>query len=151
MNHKKNISVRVARIAMTKGFDENKYLKDLDYVPWHVGEIFDSADDQHYFWQKMADDVINEHAPIKKMRVRVRVREKDVPFMTLQWKKAIRNKRKYARIFSKERSQENFEMKKKWRNEATKERRKAVKNIGNKRPLKCIVSQESSSTCLNHS
>ena len=71
----------------------------------------------------MANDVINEHAPIKKMRVR----EKDVPFMTHQWKKAIRNKRKYARIFSKERSQENFEMKKKWRNEATKDRRKAVK------------------------
>lgn len=38
--------------------------------------------------------------------------------MTLQWKKAIRKKRKYARIFSKERTQETFEMK---------ERRKAVK------------------------
>ena len=22
-----------------KGFDENKYLRDLEYVPWHVGEI----------------------------------------------------------------------------------------------------------------
>ena len=46
--------------------------------------------------------------------------------MTIEWKKAIRNKRKYAVQFDKNRTQENFDLKKKYRNIASKERRKAI-------------------------
>ena len=55
-----------------------------------------------------------------------RVRERDVCFMSKEWKAAIRNKRKYAIQFVKDRTPENFELKKKYRNIATRERRKAL-------------------------
>ena len=47
--------------------------------------------------------------------------------MTPEWKKAIRDKRKFAIQFAKDRSLENFELKRKYRNIATWERRKAIK------------------------
>lgn len=56
------------------------------------------------------------------------VREKDMPYMTFEWKNATRKKRKYAMIFSKNRTQKPQEPHfKKYHNLATKERRKAVK------------------------
>ena len=45
-----------------------------------------------------------------------RVRERDVCFMSKEWKAAIRNKRQYAIQFAKDRTPENFELKKKYRN-----------------------------------
>ena len=41
--------------------------------------------------------------------------------------RAIRDKRKYAIQFAKNRTPENFELKRKYRNIATRERRKAIK------------------------
>ena len=63
----------------------------------------------------------------------MRVRDNDVPYMTTQWKKAIRMKREFARLFSKYRTDESLELKKKWRNEATKQRRIAIKQYWNEK------------------
>ena len=57
----------------------------------------------------------------------MRFREKDVPYMTKEWKNAIREKRRFSKLFAKNRTEENWEQKRKWRNEATKLRRKAIK------------------------
>ena len=46
--------------------------------------------------------------------------------MSKEWKAAVRNKRKFAIQFAKFRTPENFELKKKYRNFATRERRKAL-------------------------
>ena len=61
------------------------------------------------------------------------MRKNDVPYMTKEWKIAIRNKRKYAVRFAKNRTQENFELKKKYHNLATKERRKAIQEYWHKK------------------
>lgn len=61
------------------------------------------------------------------------MRAKDVPYMTTEWKTAIRTKRKYARRFYKNRTEENLRLKNKWRNEATKLRRKAIKQYWNQK------------------
>ena len=66
---------------------------------------------------------MDQHAPTK----RKRVREKDIPYMTPEWKQAICAKRTFAVQFAKDRSLENFELKRKYRNIATRERRKAIK------------------------
>ena len=58
---------------------------------------------------------------------KMRVRDKDVPYMTSEWKIAIRQKRKHAQIYARDRSLENWELNRKWRNIATSERRKAIK------------------------
>ncbi|PFX12946.1 putative RNA-directed DNA polymerase from transposon BS [Stylophora pistillata] len=48
--------------------------------------------------------------------------------MTNEWKRAIKNKRKYAQTYARNRSPETWELKRKWRNIATRERRKAIKD-----------------------
>lgn len=47
--------------------------------------------------------------------------------MTQEWKRAFRNKREYAKKFAKYRTAENLELKRKYRNIATRERRKAIR------------------------
>lgn len=107
---------KIITFRSKRGFDEKSTFMTLDMLErfWILLMIDTTSG-------KMTNDVLNCHAPIKKMQVG----EKDVP--TLQWKKAIRNKRKYTRTFSKERTKEIFEMKKRWRNEATKVRHRAIK------------------------
>ena len=69
--------------------------------------------------------MVDAHAPPRKKRVR----EIDVPYMTLEWKNAIRRKRKYAQLYAKNKTTENYELKTMYRNLATKERRKAIKEF----------------------
>ncbi len=120
---------KVITFRSKKNLDSNKFIQDLEQAPWQVGDIFESVDDQYHYWQTLFSQVVNEHMPLKRMRVR----DTDVPYMTTQWKKAIRMKRRFARRFSKHRTDENFELKKKWRNEATKQRRIAVKQYWNEK------------------
>ena len=47
--------------------------------------------------------------------------------MTQEWKRALRNKRKYAKKFAEDRTGENLELKRKYRNIATRERRNAIR------------------------
>jgi hypothetical protein len=51
-----------------------------------------------------------------------RVCENEIPYMTPEWKKAVRDKRKYAIQFAKDRSSKNFELKKKYCCTGTKEK-----------------------------
>ena len=39
-------------------------------APWHVGEIFDTADDKTSFLETLLSSIVDEHLPEKKMRVR---------------------------------------------------------------------------------
>lgn len=48
--------------------------------------------------------------------------------MTIDWKKAIKYMRKFAKLYARNKTDENFELKKKYRNLATKECRKAIKH-----------------------
>ena len=69
-------------------------------------------------------EVIDRHIAVKKMRVK----KKDVPYMNAEWKEAICKKRRCAKKFSKDKKLETWDlMKKRWRNEATGLRRKAIK------------------------
>lgn len=78
-------------------------------------DIFDSLEEEYEYWHGVLNYVIEEHIPLK----RKRVRSQDVPYMTKAWKDAIRNKKKAAKRFAKNRTEENWELKIKTRNEAT--------------------------------
>ena len=69
------------------------------------------------------NNILDEVAPVKKMRVR----DKDVPYMTSHWKSAIRAKRKANDKYLQNKTPENWELRRKARNEATKQRRIAIK------------------------
>ena len=106
-----------------KNIDVEGLIEGISAAPWHVGDIFVDIEDKIDYWNKLAEYNIDLHAPVK----RKRVREVDVPYMTVEWKNAIRNKRKYAQLYAKNKTLENFELKKKFRNIASKIRRKAIK------------------------
>ena len=116
-------SSRVITVRNHKSIDEVMLLQDISSAPWRVGEIFDSIDDQYFYWSALLNDVLQEHIPLRKKRVRSR----DVPYMTDQWKDAIRKKRKYSKMFAKNPIDENLQLKRKWRNVATKLRRRSLK------------------------
>ena len=51
-----------------------------------------SCVDKYGYWSGLFESAVNDPAPLR----RKRVCEKDLPYMTSECKKAIRNKRKYA-------------------------------------------------------
>lgn len=106
-----------------KNFDPDVYKQLLSSAPWHIGQLFDEVDDQVYVWNLLINDILDEVTPVKRMRVR----DKDVPFMTPEWKRAIRAKRKATSKYLKNKTPENWELRRKSRNEATKQRRIAIK------------------------
>ena len=114
---------KIVTYRSTKNIDHARIIQDLASAPWHVASIFEDIDDKYDYWNGLFVSIVNEHAPLK----RKRVREKGFPYMTAEWKTAIRKKKKYAVQFAKNPTQENFELKKKYRNLATKERRKAIR------------------------
>ena len=113
---------KVISFRSTKNLNLGKFNEDLSNAPWHVGEVFDTANDYSTHWKMLLESIMDEHLPVKKMRVT----DRDIPYMNPAWKKAIRLKRKYAKQFAKNRTPENWELKS-WWNTATNERSKAIK------------------------
>ena len=61
------------------------------------------------------------------------MRYEDVPYMTTSWKNAIRAKRRAAAKYYKDKSAHNWEVKQRCRNEATRQRRIAIKQYWKKK------------------
>ena len=51
-------------------FNEDTFLNDLECTPFQVSQIFDDIDDQLWFHNKLFDNIINKHAPLKKRVVK---------------------------------------------------------------------------------
>ena len=104
---------------------------------WYVSKIFSSCDDKANFMEMLLSSIVNTHMPTKKMRVRAQ----DVPYMTKEWKGAIRAKRRAARKYLKEQTSENWEARRITRNEATGLWRKAIRTSWKEQAtkLKCKV------------
>ena len=115
---------KIINFRSFKNFDSELFKRHLDMAPWHIIQLFDEVDDQVHAWNLIMNDVLNDLAPVKKMRVR----DKDVPYMTPEWKSAIRAKRKANAKYLKNKTPETWELRRKTRNEATKQRRIAIKN-----------------------
>ena len=98
---------------------------DLSNTPWHMGDIFTEIDHRIDYWNGLMNYITNYHAPTR----RKRMRGNDVPYMTSDWKKAIRKKRLFAKLYAKDKTEEKFKLKRKYRNLATKECKKATKEF----------------------
>ena len=107
-----------------KNFDDEKFTQDLSEAPWHVGEVFNDLEDHVYYRNTLMPNITDENLPLKKMRVRA----KDVPYMTTNWKNAIRAKRRALATYQNDKSDSNWDALHIWRNEATRQRRIAIKS-----------------------
>ena len=120
---------KVINFRSRKNFDQMLFKEHLASAPWHVAEIFDDVEDQSEFFGLLLKDIVDEHMSCKRMRVR----DGDVAYMTTEWKEAIRRRRKALRRFHKTKAQEDWELHKKLRNEATRLRRKSIKDFWEKK------------------
>ena len=118
---------KVITFRSMKSLDVEMFNEELTNAPWWVMNIFDTMEDKWNYWKALSlfNSILETHTPMRKMRVR----QVDVPYMTMEWKQAIRRKRKYAKKYARNKTNENWELKKKWRNEATKCRRRAIKKF----------------------
>ena len=71
-----------------KNYNRDEFANDLALVPFHGASIFDHVDDQAWAFTKLLTDVIDIHAPVKQFHVR----GGHVPYMTPQWRRAIRHR-----------------------------------------------------------
>ena len=61
---------RIIEYRSYKQFDINAFIKDLENVPWHIIENEQNVNDALFTWNKLFTDIVDEHAPIKKRRVK---------------------------------------------------------------------------------
>lgn len=120
---------KVLTVRSYEELNEKELQTDLDIAPWHVSGIFDSIDDQYYYWNTRLSSIINDHAPLKKMRVPGR----GCTVHDARMEKAIRKKRRYAKRYTRNPTEENRELMKTWWNNATRLRRRAIKEHWSKK------------------
>ena len=58
-----------------KNFNVETFNQELSLAPWHVGEIFEDVEDQLFYWNTLTKTIVDQHTPVKTMRVR----DHDVP------------------------------------------------------------------------
>ena len=112
-----------------KTFKRDEFLNDLQSIPFSVIDIFDDVNDKLFVFESLYMDVVNKHAPLK----RVHLRGNQVPFMTKQWRQEIRYRNRLWKKYLKERTDENYCKYKAQRNVCTRLRRKAIKDFFRKK------------------
>ena len=88
---------KIAHVCGYKNLDEERFKENLSIAPWHIGEYFYSLDGRYAYWDTLLKSIVNEHLPIRD----IKVRDNDVPYMTKEWKNAIKVKRRFSKKYSK--------------------------------------------------
>ena len=106
-------------------------------APFSIVDVFDEVDDKLYAFEQLYHEILNEHAPLKQTIVR----GNQVPYMTEQWRKAVRHRNKLWRLFMRDWTDANYDHYKIQRNICTSLRRKVIKVVQARKPkgvLECL-------------
>jgi len=63
-------NARVIEYRSMQHYVNDQFLGDLSNVPWGTAYIYDDVDDLWRHWASLCTEVLDKHAPIKKIRVR---------------------------------------------------------------------------------
>ncbi|PFX25902.1 hypothetical protein AWC38_SpisGene9434 [Stylophora pistillata] len=61
---------RILENRSYKNFNPTLFNDDLRDIPWHIVENEDNVDDALFVWNKMFSEVADQHAPVKRRRVK---------------------------------------------------------------------------------
>ena len=106
-----------------KNFNRDKFIQDLQMAPFSIVDVFEEVDDKLYAFEQLYHKILNEHAPLKQTIVR----DNQVPYMTEQWREAIRHRNKLCQLFMRDQTDANYDHYKIQCNICTSLRRKAIK------------------------
>jgi hypothetical protein len=106
-----------------KNFNDDKFLADLQSTPFHITNIFEDPEDSYWAFNKLLNQVLVEHAPIKQKTVRSRY----TPFMNKSLRKAIMNKHRLWRKYKKYPSSKTWNSYRVQRNAVTALRKASIK------------------------
>ena len=106
-----------------KDFNRDRFIQDLQMAPFSIVDVFEEVDDKLYAFEQLNSEILNEHAPLKQTVVR----GNQVPYMTEQWRKAIRHRNKLWRLFMRDRTGVNYDQYKIQSNICTSLRKKGDK------------------------
>jgi hypothetical protein len=70
----------------TKTLNMDDFLNDLSMVPWDVGFIFDDIDDVLFTYEKLLNNVLEQHIPFREKRVKKRSQS---PWFSKEIRRAI--------------------------------------------------------------
>ena len=69
-------------------YDKKSFLQDLEYAPWHMVNFFDNVDDQVGVFNSLFLEILNDHAPVKKIKIKSRPN----PFVTREIKQLMKTR-----------------------------------------------------------
>jgi hypothetical protein len=116
---------RLIEFRSLKNFDRSAFISDLKNVPWDSSYVYDDVDDVWLHWSSLFKQVLDNHAPVKQ----VRLRSNQLPWINADIQNQIRLRNHLYRKFRKISSEENWVKYKTQRNLVTNMKRKAVKQF----------------------
>ena len=71
-----------------KNYTHAKFIEDLASIPFYIANIFDDLDDHVYVFNSLFLDVLNDHAPMKQVKIKSRPN----PFVTPEIRQLMRTR-----------------------------------------------------------
>ena len=98
-----------------------KFKHDFECTPFHIASIFEEPDDQLWVWERLFDDISNEHAPWKE----IKARRFSSPWITCEIRHKMNRRYKLFKAAISSKCPEQWSNYKRVRNEVTSDLRKA--------------------------
>lgn len=57
-------------VRSSKNYTHTKFIEDLASIPFYIANIFDDLDDHAYVFNSLFLDVLNDHTPIKRVKIK---------------------------------------------------------------------------------
>ncbi|KAL9985372.1 hypothetical protein ACROYT_G007767 [Oculina patagonica] len=124
-----NKKVMKPKVAFTKSrcfknFDEEAFNNDLERVPFDVAYLFDDVSDICWAFEKMYTNVLDDHAPLRKTKLRGASEQSK--FITPEIRSAMRKRNALKRKYYKTRAAVDWEAYRCLRNRVVAMRRKSI-------------------------
>ena len=78
-------------------YSADNFLRDLSYAPFHIISLFDDFNDQVDVFNELFLEVLSQHAPVK----RVKIRSKPNPFITPEIRQLMRTRDRWRKLAGK--------------------------------------------------
>ena len=78
-------------------YSADNFLRDLSYAPFHIISLFDDFNDQVDVFNELFLEVLSQHAPVK----RVKIRSKPNPFITPEIRQLMRTRDQWCKLAGK--------------------------------------------------